>query len=88
VREKAADVVGRERFLVVHVDCPVDICRQRDSDGHYKLADSGEIALFPGVSAPYEPPTAPDLRLETATLGVDECVEQIVGLLEQRGVLR
>ncbi|MFM7074183.1 MAG: sulfate adenylyltransferase subunit CysN [Planctomycetota bacterium] len=88
VRQKAADVVGRERFLVVHLDCPVDICRQRDSDGHYKLADSGEIALFPGVSAPYEQPAAPDLRLETATLGVDECVERIVELLEQRGVLR
>jgi bifunctional enzyme CysN/CysC len=88
VRQKAAEVVGRDRFLVVHLDCPVEVCRTRDADGHYKLADSGEIALFPGVSAPYEPPTAPDLRLETATLGVDECVQRILDLLEQRGVLR
>jgi len=88
VRQRAAEVIGRERFIVVHLDCPVDVCRQRDSDGHYKLADSGEIALFPGVSAPYEPPAAPDLRLETATLSVDECVARILGLLEQRGILR
>ncbi|MFO0869611.1 MAG: sulfate adenylyltransferase subunit CysN [Pirellulales bacterium] len=87
IRRKAADVVGRDRFLVVHLDCPVDICRQRDTDGHYRLADAGEIALFPGVSAPYEPPVEPDLVLRTHELTPAECVARICQLLTDRGVL-
>ena len=87
VRQKVAESIGRERFLVVHLDCPVDICRQRDTDGHYQLADSGELAMFPGVSAPYEPPPQPDLVLKTSELSVRESVERIVQLLESRGVV-
>jgi bifunctional enzyme CysN/CysC len=87
VRQKAADVVGRERFLVVHLAAPVEVCRERDTDGHYKLADSGEIAHFPGVSAPYDPPSAPDLVLASDKLPVEQCVEQIIALLEQRGLI-
>ena len=86
VRQKAAAAIGRERFLVVHLDCPLDVCRQRDTDGHYKLADSGEIANFPGISAPYEPPVAPDLVLKTDRLNVDECAAQLLSLLNARGV--
>jgi bifunctional enzyme CysN/CysC len=87
VRQKAAVVVGRERFLVVHLAAPLEVCRVRDTDGHYPLADKGEIAMFPGVSAPYDVPTAPDLVLPTDKLGVKECVAKIIELLEQRGVL-
>ena len=45
---------------------------------------AGEIAEFPGVSAPYDPPTTADLTLETHKLSVSECVDRIVGLLEKR----
>lgn len=87
IRQKAAHVVGRERFLVVHLSAPLEVCRQRDVDGHYAQADKGEIALFPGVSAPYDPPTAPDLVLPTHELPVEACVERILSLLEERGIL-
>jgi len=86
VRQKAAATVGRERFLVVHLDCPLDVCKQRDPDGHYKLADRGEIAM-PGVSSPFESPASPDLVLATDKLGVAACVEKVVALLEGRGVM-
>ncbi|MGR8950218.1 MAG: sulfate adenylyltransferase subunit CysN [Gammaproteobacteria bacterium] len=87
VRQRAAAEVGEERFLVVHLSAPIEICRQRDTDGHYELADAGEIANFPGVSAPYEPPTKPDLVLATHELSIKECVEQLISLLERRGVI-
>ena len=87
IRQKAAEVVGRERFLVVHLDAPIDVCRKRDIDGHYPQADRGELTLFPGVSAPYEAPSKPDLVLSTDKLSVEECVERILSLLEERGVL-
>jgi bifunctional enzyme CysN/CysC len=84
VRQKAAEVIGRERFLVVHLDAPVEVCRERDQEGLYGAADKGEIASFPGVSAPYEPPREPDLVLDTDQFSVEECVRRLVELIEQR----
>jgi bifunctional enzyme CysN/CysC len=86
VRRKAAQVVGEERFLVVHLAAPVDVCRQRDTEGQYERADSGEIANFPGVSSPYEEPVEPDLVLPTHEWPVDRCVDTILQLLEERGI--
>nr|MBA3485062.1 adenylyl-sulfate kinase [Pirellulales bacterium] len=86
LRQKAAEVVGRDRFFVVHLDAPLEVCRARDDDGMYAKADSGEIANVPGVSAPYEPPQSPDLRLNTAELPVDECVKRIIKLLDERKI--
>jgi bifunctional enzyme CysN/CysC len=85
VRQKAAEAIGSERFLVVHLDCPLEVCRSRDTDGHYALAEKGEMTEFPGVSAPYEAPTKPDLKLSTDRLNVDQCVEKILELLQSRG---
>ena len=87
VRQKAAERVGRERFLVVHLSAPVDVCRQRDTDGHYPLADAGEITNFPGVSAPYEPPADPDLVIPTHEWPVAKCVDAVITLLEQRNMI-
>ena len=84
VRQRASQVVGPDQFLTVYLSAPVEVCRGRDPDGHYARADSGEIANFPGVSADYEVPTSPDLTLPTHELLVDQCVDRIVELLEQR----
>ena len=87
VRQKAAERVGADRFLVVHLAAPIEVCRQRDTDGHYVLADQGELANFPGVSAPYEPPASPDLVVPTHEWPVGRCVDAVVKLLESRGVI-
>jgi len=85
VRQKAAERVGRDRFLVVHLSAPPEVCRARDADGHYALADVGELQNFPGVSAPYEPPANPDLVLPTHEWSVGRCVEALLALVESRG---
>jgi bifunctional enzyme CysN/CysC len=87
VRQKAAATIGADRFLLVHLSAPIEVCRQRDTEGHYKLADSGEMPLFPGVTSTYEPPLHSDLVLETDKLAVDECVQRIVELLKTRGAV-
>ncbi len=87
VRRKAAQVVGEDQFLVVHLDAPVDVCRERDEEGLYAQAEAGEISNFAGVSSEYEPPVDPALQLNTAVLSVDECVDRIVALLEERDIL-
>ena len=86
VRQRAAQVVGTERFFVIHLSAPVDVCRERDEEGQYAKADSGEIAGYPGVSAPYEVPVTPDLVLPTHEWSVNECVDAILTLLEERGI--
>ena len=87
VREKVADRIGRERFLVVHLAAPLEVCRERDTSGGYARADAGEIADFPGVTAPYEPPAAPDLVIPTHEWPLTQSVDAVLALLEQRGVL-
>jgi len=87
VREKARELIGAERFFTVYLKAPIEVCRQRDADGHYKMADAGEIANFPGVSAPFEEPQNADLVLETDKLSVADCVQKILALLEAKGVI-
>lgn len=86
IRERARQVVGPDRFLVVHLQAPDEVRRQRDAAGHYAQADRGDIANFPGVSAPYEIPESPDLRLATDKLNVEECVDAIWRMLEERQI--
>ena len=84
-RGRAAEIVGRARFLEVHVDAPLATCEERDPKGLYRKARAGEVPEFTGVSAPYESPASPDLRLDTAGPTVEECVDAIVALLRRRG---
>lgn len=86
-RQKAAELVGAERFLTIHLSAPVEVCRTRDEKGQYAKADAGELGNFPGVSAPYEPPSEADLVLPTDELPVSRCVDAIIELLETKGVL-
>lgn len=88
VREKAADLIGRENFLVVHVDAPLEVCRARDPRGHYAKADGGEIPRLPGAGSVYEVPVNPDLVVRTEETPIEECIEQVVSLLRDRKLIR
>jgi bifunctional enzyme CysN/CysC len=87
VRRKAREVVGPERFVEVHLNAPIEVCRTRDKTGAYTLADAGKMTQFPGISAAYEPPTAADLTLPTHEITVDESVDRILALLKQRDLV-
>lgn len=86
-RDRARAAAGEDRFFEVFVDTPVQECEKRDPKGLYRKARAGEIAEFTGISAPYEPPEKPALHLKTAGRSVDECVNELVELLIDRGVL-
>jgi bifunctional enzyme CysN/CysC len=73
-------------FLEVFVDTPVDECARRDPKGLYARARAGELPGFTGVSAPYEAPERPDLRL-TGTEDVDAAVARAWALLVARGIV-
>lgn len=87
VRQRVREVIGQDRFFVVHLSAPVEVCRQRDPEGHYPQADAGQMKNFPGVSAPYDAPEKPDLVLPTHEWPVDKCVDALMELLQKRGVI-
>ncbi len=74
-------LLGDDRFIEVHVDVPLTEAERRDPKGLYRRARAGEIANFTGVSSPYEPPEAPDLRIDTSVTSVDDAVAMILELL-------
>ena len=78
--------LARERFaagdfIEVHVDAPLAECERRDVKGLYAKARRGELKNFTGIDSAYEPPEAPELRLDSAADDVVVCVERITRLL-------
>lgn len=84
VRQRVHELIGKNRFLHVHLSTPVDVCRQRDATGCYLAADRGEITSFPGVTSEYEDPENADAVLSTDHLSSDQCVDSILKLLAER----
>jgi adenylyl-sulfate kinase len=74
-------------FVEVYVECPVEVCAERDVKGLYAKAFAGEIENFTGVSDPYEPPQAPDLVCHTAQETVEESAHKVMDYLEAHGYL-
>ena len=66
--------VAPDIFHEIHIDANLAVCEERDPKGLYLKARKGEIADFTGVSAPYEAPLLPELRVDTAAHSAEECL--------------
>lgn len=84
-REWARAEIGN--FVEVYVKCPLEVCRQRDVKGLYKLVDEGKIKGFTGVDDPYEEPEHPELVIETDKETIEESIARIFTKLEELGYL-
>src|SRR5690242_8814656 len=84
-REWARREIGN--FVEVYVKCPIEVCRQRDVKGLYKLVDEGKIKDFTGIDDPYEEPEHPELIVETDKEAIEESVSRILAKLEGLGYL-
>jgi adenylylsulfate kinase len=74
-------------FIEIYVECPLEEAEKRDPKGLYKKARAGEIKNFTGIDDPYEAPEKAELILKTAELSLEQEVDAVVRLLEQRGIL-
>ncbi|RXM34693.1 Bifunctional 3'-phosphoadenosine 5'-phosphosulfate synthase 1 [Acipenser ruthenus] len=74
-------------FFEVFVDAPLDVCEQRDVKGLYKRARAGEIRGFTGIDSEYEKPESPELVLKTDSCGVNECIQQVIDLLQEKDIV-
>ena len=80
-RRTARDIAGDVPFLEVFIDTPLAVCEARDPKGLYDRARAGAIPNFTGISAPYEPPEAPDLALATRGLAVADSARPLIAAL-------
>ena len=74
-------------FVEVYCSASLAACEQRDVKGLYARARRGDIRDFTGISAPYEPPLAADLVIQSDSCSVDEGVQQLMALLVRRGLI-
>lgn len=77
-REFVKNTVRDENFIQIFVDTPLAVCKTRDPKGFYIKAEKGLIKNFTGISAPYETPENPDLKIDTTTTGIAEAVKLII----------
>lgn len=85
-RQQARDLVGRENFIEVFVDTPLEVCEQRDVKGLYARARAGKIPNFTGIDSPFERPEAAEVHIKTEGKSVEvslkELIDQIVPKLK------
>jgi len=74
-------------FAEVFVDCPLDVCIDRDPKGIYRQAREGLATHVPGIQEPYEPPENPDLVIRGDLERPEDSARQIIGLLLRRELL-
>jgi adenylylsulfate kinase len=83
-RKQARELVGSENFMEIHVDCPIEVCEERDVKGLYKKARTGEIKHFTGISSPFEEPKNPDIKVNTAEESLENCLKQLIENIEPK----
>ncbi|MBE02755.1 adenylyl-sulfate kinase [Marinobacter lutaoensis] len=74
-------------FIEVFMDTPLETCEARDPKGLYEKARQGEIKHFTGIDSPYEAPEHPEVRLDTSSMTVDECVAALIAFMASRGLI-
>jgi adenylyl-sulfate kinase len=85
--EVRGEIQQHADFVEVFVDCPLEVCEERDVKGLYARARAGEIPQFTGISDPYEPPLQPTVTVHTDHQTPEESVEMILDKLIERGHL-
>ena len=85
-RAMARDIIGDERFIEIYLDAPEEVCKKRAASGGFDDSNS-EMAAFSDMAAPYEAPTSPDLALKTDDLTIDQAVQKLYDVLNERKLL-
>ncbi len=80
-REMVRQMLPEGEFIEIYVDTPLEVAEARDVKGLYKKARSGQLANFTGIDSPYEPPEAPEIRVNTAEMTAEEAARYIIAQL-------
>lgn len=74
-------------FFEIHVATTLEQCEKRDVKGLYKKARAGIVKGFTGIDSPYEVPENPEVKIFTENRDVEDCVQQIVEVLQAEGII-
>ena len=87
-REAARRLFG-EAFAEVYVKASLHEVMKRDPKGHYKAVQEGTLTGFIGIGeqVPYEPPESADVVLDTEAHRLEECANELVGLLISKAAI-
>ena len=77
-------MVSQGDFVEVFVDCPLEICEQRDVKGLYAKARKGEIPNFTGISSPFEQPEQAEIHVHSDQATLDACVNEIYSFIQDK----
>ncbi len=80
-RNIAKSIIGKENYIEVYVNTPIDVCEKRDIKGLYAKARNGEIKNFTGITSPFEAPKNPDIIINTDKLSPEESTKKILNFL-------
>ncbi|MDP7977612.1 adenylyl-sulfate kinase [Bacillus sp. WLY-B-L8] len=86
-RQKVRDLLEEEEFIEIYTKCSLEVCETRDPKGLYKKARKGEITDFTGISSPYEAPVSPEITVNTESVAIDNCTDQIIRYLLDKGYI-
>ena len=82
-RRNAREIIG-EGFVEIYLSTSLEVCEKRDVKGLYKKARSGEIPNFTGITSAYEPPSNPEITIDTGSLSISASAEIIMKHLQDR----
>ncbi|WP_338462719.1 adenylyl-sulfate kinase [Synechococcus elongatus IITB7] len=86
-RDRVRALVSDGEYIEVYCQASLDVCEQRDVKGLYAKARAGQIPEFTGISSPYEAPEAAELKIDTGSRSLDDCVAQVLNYLVQQGII-
>jgi len=75
-------------FIEVYCAASLEACETRDVKGLYQRARKGEIKDFTGISSPYEEPQSAEISVDTGSLTLEDCVEEVITYLQNKGVIK
>ncbi len=79
IRTQVAEMIGKERFHLVHMDAGLDYCKSNKPE-LYKKADEGLLSNLPGVDAQYDPPVNAEFTVTPQEIEerIGEIVEKVL----------
>ncbi len=80
-RQMVREMLPEGEFIEVHVDTPLAVAEARDVKGLYKKARAGDLKNFTGIDSPYEEPEAPEIRIDTTAMTVEQAADIIIDRL-------
>ena len=85
--DQPGELAGDGRFCEVFVDTALEVAEARDPKGLYEKARRGDLVNFTGIDSPYEPPEAPELRVDTASTSPEEAADLLLEQLRAMGLV-